>query len=125
MNDNRNNWIIGLILILVGSGFLLTNLGIVDFRFDNWWALFILIPAVVSFANAWRAYSASGRVDGAVAGSLAGGMITLTVALIFLFNLDWGVVWPIFLILGGLAVLMRYVAGDDAGGGEAQPPDTP
>ncbi len=28
-------------------------------------------------------------------------------AVIFLFNLDWGRVWPGFLILGGLAMLLR------------------
>ena len=35
-----------------------------------------------------------------------GGLAPLLVAIIFLFDLDWGRVWPPFLILGGIAMLL-------------------
>jgi len=33
------------------------------------------------------------------------GVALLTISLIFLLGLEWGVVWPIFLILAGLCAL--------------------
>ncbi len=104
----RGGWIGGVILILVGAAFLLRNFGLFDWPlFDNWWALFILIPAIASLGNAWRSYQAQGRLGGEVIGSLIGGLVLLCVALVFLLNLDWGAIWPIFLILGGLSILLR------------------
>ena len=38
--------------------------------------------------------------------SAVGGLFILAVALIFLLDLDWGDVWPIFIILAGLAALV-------------------
>jgi len=34
-----------------------------------------------------------------------GGAFPLLVALIFLFNMDWGRVWPLFLILAGVGIV--------------------
>jgi hypothetical protein len=33
--------------------------------------------------------------------------VLLCIALVFLLNLDWGAIWPVFLILGGLSILLR------------------
>mgnify|MGYP001316381740 CR=1 FL=1 len=55
----RGGWIGGAILIFIGTVFLLKNFG---FPFpENWWAVFILIPAVAAFAGAGstRAMAAS------------------------------------------------------------------
>ena len=49
----HTNWIWAVVLIVLGLVFLVQNL--TGFTLDNWWALFILIPAVAAFANAWRA----------------------------------------------------------------------
>ncbi len=42
VKDRSGNWVGGAVLVAVGLFFLLGNL--TNLRFDNWWALFILIP---------------------------------------------------------------------------------
>jgi hypothetical protein len=102
-------WIGGLLLIALGVIFLLQNQGITILNnLQNWWALFILIPAVGAFANAWRAFNqAGGRLNAAARGSLIGGLILTMVAAIFLFNLDWGLLGPVLIILVGAGVLLN------------------
>lgn len=102
-------WVPGLILIGLGAFFLLRNF--TDFRLDNWWALFILIPAFGSFGNFARVYRQSGRLSGEARGSLIGGLILTFIAATFLFSWDWGVVWPIFLIIGGVGALLSGLLG--------------
>lgn len=98
------SWIGAVVLILLGLVFLVQNL--TGFRWGNWWALFILIPALYSFARTYQAYRAAGRLTREVTGPLVGGLVLTVIALIFLFDLDWGLLWPIFLIIGGLAILL-------------------
>lgn len=109
-NDNRSgNWLIALVLIAIGAIFLLQNLGVLNvFFIHNWWALFILLGTAGAWGTAWRIYQSNGRrVTPQVTGAFIGGLFPLAVALIFLFNLNWGNIWPIFLIIAGLAVLAR------------------
>ncbi len=54
----RGEWMWGIILILVAGIILLQNLKI--YTLNNWWALFFLIPALGSFATAWRVSQAEG-----------------------------------------------------------------
>ena len=103
-------WIGGAVLIVIGVVFLLQNISGIDL--GNWWALFILIPALGSLATAWRIYQTHGRLTSAARGPLVGGFILLLVAAIFLFNLDWGKVWPLFLIIAGVGVLATSLLGD-------------
>lgn len=99
------SWIGGVVLILLGGIFLLQNTGILE-GFENWWALFILIPAVGSLTTAWRAYQQAGNQwNPAATGALIGGLILTSVAAMFLLGLDIGRWWPIFLIAGGVAAL--------------------
>lgn len=100
----ENNWIGGIVLIAIGVIFLLSNL--TNFYINNWWALFILIPAVANFGNAWRNYQAHGHLSRSARGSLTGGIILTLIASAFLFNLDWGLIWPLFLIVGGLSAVL-------------------
>jgi hypothetical protein len=71
----------------------------------NWWAVFILIPAVLAFSRAEKMYRQCGTLDAATRSVLMGGMFPFVIALIFLLELDWGRVWPIFVILAGLGGL--------------------
>lgn len=103
-------WIGGVVLIVIGIVFLLQNIS--GINLGNWWALFILIPALGSLATAWRIYQTHGRLTAAARGPLVGGFILLLVAVIFLFNLDWGKVWPLFLIIAGLGALATSLLGD-------------
>jgi hypothetical protein len=105
----RNSaWIWGLILILIGAVFLLQNLRIIE-TVGNWWAVFILIPAFASFAGAWAIYQRRGRFSRAAVGPLTGGLVLLLVALIFLLDLDWGQIWPVFLIIFGIGALISSI----------------
>lgn len=104
------SWIWGIVLIVLGGIFLLQNM--TPFRLVNWWAVFILIPAAGSFASAWRRYKEDGRLSNGARGALFGGLIFSVVAAIFLFNLDLGKLWPIFIIAAGLAVMVNSLLPD-------------
>ena len=97
-------WVPGLVLMAIGAIFLLNNF--TDFQLDNWWALFILIPAFGSLGNFWRVYRSHGRMSSDARGSLIGALILFFVAAIFLFGWNWGTVWPFFLIIAGLGALL-------------------
>ncbi len=101
---DNNAWIAGLVLIGIGVIFLLNQF--TGFELNNWWALFILIPAFGAFGNALRTRQANGHFGKEGRGSLIGGLILTFVASIFLFELDWGRVWPVFLIIAGVGVLL-------------------
>ena len=78
------------VLILIGVVFLVKNLGWAgeDWSFNHWWALFILIPAIGSFGNAWNSYNAAGRrIDAATGRSLAFGVLFVAVTVLFLFDI--------------------------------------
>jgi hypothetical protein len=97
-------WVPGLVLIGIGAIFLINNF--TDFDLDNWWALFILIPAFGSLGNFLRAYRKDGRMSGEARGSLIGSMILFFVTAVFIFGWNWGTIWPVFLIIGGLGALL-------------------
>jgi hypothetical protein len=103
-SGHGKSWVPGLVLIAVGGYFLLRNF--TDFELNNWWALFILIPAFGSFGNFWRVYRHEGRVTGDARGSLIGSMFLFFIAAIFLFGWSWGTVWPIFLVIAGIGALL-------------------
>ncbi len=103
-------WVGGVILILLGIIFLLQNVR--GFYLNNWWALFILIPAVGSFADAWNGYRQSGRLSRRVRGALISGCVFSLVTAAFLFNWNWGVVLPVLLIIWGLTLLLNSLLPD-------------
>jgi drug/metabolite transporter (DMT)-like permease len=99
-------WIGALILIGVGIVFLLQNLG---YNIpSNWWALFLLIPAVFAFAGGWQSYVRNGRRLGpGMVGPAITGLVLIALTLLFLFDLDadWNLLWPAALIFIGVGVL--------------------
>jgi hypothetical protein len=97
-------WIGGVVLIALGVIFLAQNLGAP--LPQNWWAVFILIPAIASFGSAWRTYQRNDRqVTGAVRGGIVGGCILTVLAAALFFGFDWGKYWPVILILLGITAL--------------------
>lgn len=107
-HGNRS-WIPGLVLIAIGVVFLLQNF--TDFRLNNWWALFILIPAFGSLGKFVHAYRSNGRINGEARGPLIGGLILLFIASVFLFGWSWGLVWPVMLIIAGIGALLSGLFG--------------
>jgi hypothetical protein len=110
---DRAGWILGLVLIALGGVFLLQNAGL-PVLVGNWWALFILIPAIGAFAAAWSLYQQDGQLTPRVVGLVTGGLLPLTIALIFLFNLEFGRAWPVLLLVVGAGMLLRGGAASGA-----------
>jgi hypothetical protein len=104
----ERGWIAALILIGIGVVLLLQNLGLAVPH--NWWALFLLIPAVAAFMSALRTYNREGRITRASLAPFAGGVVLVVLAVIFLLELkiNWDLIGPIALILIGLGILARY-----------------
>ncbi|MEA2662368.1 MAG: hypothetical protein QOH08_1940 [Chloroflexota bacterium] len=96
------SWLPGIILIVLGAIFLAENYFGTTLR--NWWALFILIPAAATLTVAyghWRDGDTSAATGPLIAGA---GFVFLTVA--FLLDLPIGQLWPVFLIIAGLGLLL-------------------
>ncbi len=102
---DKRPWIGGVILIVLGLIFLLQNVR--GIYLNNWWALFILIPALGSFADAWSRYRQAGRFNRHVRGALISGCVFLLVTATFLFNWNWGIVLPVLLIVWGVSLLLN------------------
>jgi hypothetical protein len=106
---SRHRVIPALLVIAIGAFFLLGNLGIDFALFDyaNWWAWFILIGAAWPLFDAVDRYRSTGTVDGEVLRSLLTAAVIVMVALIFILGLSWQQWWPVFIIYGGLCMLLR------------------
>jgi hypothetical protein len=105
--EERNGGVV-FALILIGLGVYFLAHEFLGFElFENWWALFILIPAAGCFGAAWSQHKATGQWRGAAAGSLLAGVILTTVAVSFLLGLGFGRVWPVLLIVFGISLLLR------------------
>jgi hypothetical protein len=105
---NAGGWAGGAVLIVIGIIILMQNFG--RLYLNNWWALFILIPALGAFGNAWRSYQdAGGRLSSHARGSLIGGLVLSMITAIFLFNLSWTILGPTLIILAGVGILINAV----------------
>ena len=93
-----------LVLILIGGGLLANNF--LDISFDNWWALFLFVPVAVLSYQVWLDYKGNGRLTSRGIGPLIGSLVLTSMLVTFLFDLDWGQLWPLFLIFGGIATLL-------------------
>jgi hypothetical protein len=99
---------LGVALIAIGLLFLVQNY--LGYELRNWWALFILIPAYGSFTAAWYSWRNHQTGYGA-ASSFTMGIVFTAVAAIFLLDLPWSRVWPIFIILAGIGMLLPALVG--------------
>lgn len=101
-------WLAGLLLVVLGLAFLMQNMGYFSFPTNNWWALFIFIPALGAFERVMANYRANGnRFGRSVGAPLVGGVVLTLVALNFLFGFDWIVVGPVLIILAGVGILLN------------------
>ncbi len=101
---NENNTVFAVVLILVGVAVMVSNL--TDYSFENWWALFMLIPAGAILMNVWHDYKENGRLSRKSSSAIIPGVIILTMVAIFLFNLSWAIFWPVTIIAIGLSILL-------------------
>ena len=95
------SWLPGIILIALGAIFLAENY--LGATLHNWWALFILIPAVGALGAAYEEWRA-GDADDAT-GPFIVGLALVGLAAVFLFDLPFGQLWPVLLIAAGVGLL--------------------
>lgn len=93
-----NKKLFGIILIVIGTVFLLNRLGVFSFNifFDGWWTLLLIIPAVMSMSKQ---------------GLTTGNIILFVLGVIFLLReqgLDLGgYLVPAVLVVFGIALLIK------------------
>lgn len=113
MPSRGSAWIAGLILILLGGAFLLQNMGLSSFSLTNWWALFILIPAIGAFDTAARMYrAADNHLTAPARSSLFIGLILTLVTVSFLLNISWTIFGPVLLVLTGIGLAVNAMLPD-------------
>ncbi len=115
-SDKRNWWTssnlwIGLAFIAGGAIVLLNQSGLLSFEL-NWWAFFILIPAVSSFSSAYNRYRATNNLfDMSVMMPALIGLFMIGLMFNLLsgngWNFNWSLFWPLILILIGLGMIFR------------------
>lgn len=101
--SNRMTW--GIALIVLGGLFLLDTLNFVPIHFYNWWAIFIMVPGINFLISAYQRYKQDKEFSDPVRRSGFRGILLVLVSLTFFLNIDWGIMFAIFLIGGGLYLL--------------------
>jgi cation transport ATPase len=101
-------WIGGALLLFIGLLLLGRNLNFMTF--DNWWAFFIMLPAIGSFSTAWGMYhAAGGHFTMRARSAMIVGLVLTAVTAMFLFNLNWTILGPGLLILAGVGLLVNVI----------------
>ena len=105
---SSNLWI-GLAFIAGGVMVLLNQSGWLSVNF-NWWAIFIVIPAIGSFGNAYNRYRTTNNLFdmGVMMPALIGlFMIGLMFNLLSGngWNFNWNLLWPLMFIIIGLGMI--------------------
>jgi len=114
-NSGKHNWglssnlWIGLAFIAGGAILLLNQSGLLSFEL-NWWAFFILIPAIGSFSNAYNRYRSTNNLfDTSVMMPALIGLFMIGLMFNLLggngWNFNWNLLWPSMLIIIGLGMI--------------------
>ncbi|MBK8905270.1 MAG: hypothetical protein IPM53_29075 [Anaerolineaceae bacterium] len=102
-------WFAGLVLIAIGVLYLLHDYGVLP-TLTNWWALFLLLPGLGTLSAAIGAYRRNGgQWTMEVTGPFIGGLLFVGMTAVFLFELNYSWLWPLFLIAAGLLLLAAPV----------------
>lgn len=95
---------VGIPMMVLGIVFLVINF--TQQSLANWWALFFLVPIAFIVMNALRSRSEVGYLDQGARATLVGAMFMFLLMLVFLFEMDWGKIWPAFLVISGLGFII-------------------
>ena len=101
----------GATLLFMGLLFVAVNLLGVG-RLENWWGFFILLPGLLFLGMGWMARLEDGRFPIISRFSIGSGLVVAVVALMFLFNLNWGTWWPLMIVVPGAAL---WIVGGNKG----------
>lgn len=102
MKKSFGEVIIGLIIIFIGTGFLLDALNIADFSsmLANWWPMFVVLVGLVSLMSNPRVFVWPVLIIA------VGILLQLRELGVLNFNF-WGLFWPVAIIIFGLTVLFK------------------
>ena len=104
-------WIWGVLLILLAGMLFLRNANI--YVVNNWWAFFILLPAMGAFTSAWaQSRLAGGRFTRRARSGAIVGIWMVIITAMFLFNLNWIILGPVLLALAGLSLIINGMLPD-------------
>ncbi|GGJ43095.1 hypothetical protein [Deinococcus roseus] len=93
---------------LIVTGVILTLVFTLQVGLPNWWAWFIVFPGIMGWSLAYQWYQKEGYTP-RVGGTFALGLPVVLTGLIFVLNLDWGRVWPLYILMAGaMALLSPY-----------------
>ncbi len=111
---NFSNWG-GALFLILGAVFLWITVS--PAAANNWWAVFIFVGGLL-FVGVARLVEVktNGRFPFLVRSNIGIGLIIFTVASLFLFDLSWGVWWPLMLIMPGGALFYTAGAAKQAAG---------
>jgi len=107
----EGSWMIGVVLILLGTAFMMERTGVIS-MVGNWWAVFIYLAAMASFVSAWRSYRSGAPFGSQASGSLIWGLVLTVVASILLFGLEWDMWWPAIVIAVGVGMVASQLIGN-------------
>lgn len=105
----KRDYISGIIIILLGVFFLLTNLGIIDVEFYNIWPLVLLVPGILFELGYFIRKKDPGLL-------VPGGILT-TYGILFYINIYYGwhwmnYLWPLFILGVAIGLFQLYVFGE-------------
>lgn len=98
----HSGWSFGLVMIALGCLFLMRNYGYP--MPDNWWAFIFLVPALPNLSRAFY-FARKGDLREALV-PLVRACLYGFLATAFLLDWDWAQIWPIFLIAGGIGMIV-------------------
>jgi hypothetical protein len=96
----------GVALIVLGGLFLLDTFNLAPIHFYNWWAIFIMVPGINFLITAAQRYQQEKEFTESVRRSGFRGILLVLIALTFFLNIDWGIMFSLLLIGGGLYLLL-------------------
>ncbi|GJM41853.1 MAG: hypothetical protein DHS20C20_21350 [Ardenticatenaceae bacterium] len=101
----NSSTVMALVFIVVGVLLIASN--ITGFEFENWWVLFMFIPAALFAKNIFDDYQMNGRITARSTGAIIASLAILLTAATFLFEaITWGMIWPVGLIFAGIAIFL-------------------
>lgn len=110
MSENKKYhygpWVVGLLLLALGTVWILTNFGIVDFRINSWWPLLLIVIGVLYLVFSRRIIAPGGWIL-----IFLGVLSFLTTNEILKQEEVWKF-WPAILVFIGLYTILRMYLRD-------------
>jgi hypothetical protein len=103
----RSAWIIGAVITVLGTVLLMQNTGTLPQNLGNWWALFLMIPAIAGLGEAVSELQTSGSLSKKGRAGLIFGVVLTMITATFIFNLNEKIYGPIILMCAGLGILFN------------------